>query len=57
MIAGWLTAALLYVLLIVIDSNYKRILLIRTLLTFYIYYRKVWNKIVFKTVTCTLAFK
>lgn len=55
MIAGWLTAVLLYVLLIVIDSNYKRILLIRTLLTFYIYYRNVWNKIVFKTVTCTLA--
>lgn len=56
MIAGWLTAVLLYVLLIVTDSNYKRILLIRTLkLTFYIYYRKVWNKIVFKTVTCTLA--
>lgn len=55
MIAGWLTAVLLYVLLIVTDSNYKRILLIRTLLTFYIYYRKVWNKIVSKTVTCTLA--
>lgn len=50
MIVGWLIVVLFYVFLIVIDFNYKRILLIWIFLICYIYYRKVWNKIVFKIV-------